>query len=80
MTRYRHGSVDQVWGSYEWLVRTKLEELDHLSRQIYKDMQLSGASKAHIEMFLHESFENLWKRVAVEEEAKLAAAGKVRGA
>lgn len=68
MSRYRHGSIEAVWASYEWLIKEKLEALDHLTRQMYTEMQLSGASKEVIEQFVPAAFSSLWERVALEQE------------
>ncbi|QHT60649.1 hypothetical protein GXP70_12335 [Paenibacillus lycopersici] len=77
MTRYHHRNMEEVWLSFEWLLRSKLEELDHLSRQLYKDMQSAGAKPADIEAFLPGAFSELWSRVAAAEDSKI---GRVRGA
>ena len=69
MTQHRYGAIKDVWIGYEWLLKSKLEELDHMAREMYKAMQLSGASKGAIDQFIPAAFADLWGRVAAEQEA-----------
>lgn len=68
--RNRHipSSIVEVWDSYEWLVRRKLEELDHLTRQMYKDMQMTRSKQEDIREFIPMAFAELWDNVAEEQE------------
>lgn len=37
----RFGEMEDIFFSYEWLIRERLEALDRLSRKMYKDMSLA---------------------------------------
>ncbi|WP_042165569.1 hypothetical protein [Paenibacillus gorillae] len=61
--------VQEVWDSFEWLIREKLEGLDHLTRQMYTEMQLaSGRNSKDVRASIEYLFADLWENVAAVEE------------
>ena len=70
MNRYYPPTIEEVWDSYEWLMKSKLEEIDHMTRQMFKEIQaLKKLKEPEIRKFLSERFAALWNQVAEEQEA-----------
>jgi len=68
--RYYPPSMEEVWDSYEWLLKSKLEEIDYMTRKMFQEMQFVRAKNDDIRAFLHQRFAELWERVADEQEAQ----------
>lgn len=68
--RHYPPDLEEVWNSYEWLMKTKLEELDHMARQMFKEMKLVKASDKLIRSYIERQFAELWEYVAYQQEAK----------
>lgn len=66
--RYRHSNMQDVWDSFEWLYRQKLEELDHMTRQMIREMSYPGCDVVRIHEFVREQFADLWENVARQQE------------
>ena len=67
-----------TWESFRPWMKRKLQELDHMTRQIEFEMRSVGASSKMIYDFLPKAFAELWNEVAQEEAEKHAR--KVRSA
>jgi len=70
MSRYQYKEAREVLESYEWLYREKLEELDVLTRKMWRDLQTARTPKAQIPVMIGEFFRELWVQVAEEQEQK----------
>lgn len=71
MNRHYPETLHEVWESYEWLLKSKLQELDHMARQMFKSMQATNAANNDkIRRFMQEMFAALWEQVAAQEEVK----------
>lgn len=70
MKPHQESEMQQVWNSFEWLYREKLEAIDHLTRQMIREMNYSGVSMAQIRRFVPVAFKQLWDQVASEQEGK----------
>jgi len=68
--RHYPPSVEEVWSSYEWLVKSKLEELDHMARCIYREMMYARSKPEMVRQLMAERFAELWECVAEEQEQK----------
>ncbi|BBI32458.1 hypothetical protein [Cohnella abietis] len=64
--RHVHNSAQEVWESYEWLIRQRLEDLDNLSREMFKDMRLARINTNVAYHVISQSFADLWAEVAEE--------------
>jgi len=42
MNRYRYAEMEDIYQSYEWIIREHLTKLDFLSRKIFSDMGAEG--------------------------------------
>ncbi|RED54773.1 hypothetical protein [Cohnella lupini] len=72
MNRHIPKSGKEVFESYEWLFREKLESLDHLTREMWKELRWVGVPTKKIPEVIGEFFAYLWEDVAdkAEKEAK----------
>jgi len=71
VNRHYPETLHEVWESYEWLLKSKLEELDHMARQMFKAMQVTHtANNDKIRSFMQEMFAATWEQVAAQQEAK----------
>lgn len=69
MNRHYPQSIKEVWESYEYLLKQRLEQMDHLAREMYKEMaMLRSAKPALIREFMELEFAKLWEQVAEEQE------------
>lgn len=68
--RYRTSNMAEVWESFEHLYRHKLEELDHMTRQMMNEMTYSGCDREAIARFVRQSFADLWESVATEQDQR----------
>lgn len=75
MTRLRNhkrpSNMEEVWESFEWLYRDKLEQLDHMTRQMIYEMSYKGCDVERIHQFIRERFAELWEAVAREKEEQM---------
>lgn len=65
----------QIFGSWRWLIKKKLEELDYMTRQMQKEMQcqyISGKISGH---YIANEFATLWEEVALEQSQKYGTNG-----
>lgn len=70
MNRHYPPSIEEVWDSFEWMLKTKLEEIDHMARQMFREMTLLRTTdEATIRAYMQESFAELWECVAMQQEA-----------
>lgn len=61
----------EVWESWEHRLKEKLEGIDHITREMFKEMVFTRtASSDNIRNFLQEHFAMLWEQVAAEQEVK----------
>lgn len=69
-TRNQHprSNTVEVWDSFEWLFRQKLEQLDFMTRQMMYEMSYKGCDHEAIARFVQERFARLWEQVAAEQE------------
>lgn len=56
MNRHYPKSVAEVLESYEFLLKDKLRDIDHMTRQMFRDLQLTGQSNQQIREMLTQSF------------------------
>jgi hypothetical protein len=70
MNRHRSKEIQEVWDSFEWLYREKLESLDYLTRQMIKEMEATGADIRTVRSFVPKKFAGLWQTVSQEREGK----------
>ena len=71
MNRHYPETLHEVWESYEGMLKDKLRSIDHMARQMFKEMALTrSANNEKIRNFLHDHFAMLWEQVAAEEEVK----------
>lgn len=70
MNRHYPKSAAEVLESYEFLLKDKLRDIDHMTRQMFRDLQLTGQSNQQIREMLTQSFWDIWEQVAAEEEVK----------
>jgi len=69
MNRHYPASAEEVWSSFEWLLKDDLERIDYRVRQMFKELgQLRSLKDDQIREFLHERFVALWQQVAAEQE------------
>lgn len=66
--RYIPKSAQETLESYEWLYREKLESLDHLTRQMWRDLQQAGVPASKVRSVIQKFFAQLWNQVAQEQE------------
>lgn len=66
--RYYPKTLKESWEGWKPRFKQKLEELDYLSRQVFKDVQHAGISNDDIRDFLQQKFAELWNQVAEEQE------------
>lgn len=69
MNRHYHSEAPSVWASYEYLIKERLESIDHMARRMFSELQYTGMRKDDIYAFMEEQFTELWKKVAAEQEA-----------
>lgn len=69
MNRHYHSEAPSVWGSYEYLLKERLESIDYIARRMFSELQYTGMKNADIHAFMEEQFIGLWKKVAAEQEA-----------
>lgn len=69
MNRHYPSSIEEVWDSFEWMLKSKLEEIDHMARQMYQEMQYTRTNNDTIRDYMQERFAELWEYVAVYQEA-----------
>lgn len=65
-----HAEMQEVWDSFEWLFREKLESMDSMTRTMIREMQMTGANLTQIRRFIPQRFSGLWESVADEGERK----------
>jgi len=71
MNRHYPPSIEEVWDSFERLMKAKLEEIDYMAREMYREMaMLRTTNDATIRAFMQESFAELWECVATQQEEK----------
>lgn len=72
MSHHYPKSIMEVWNSYEWLIKEKLEALDHYARCMFREMAgvRSGASNQEIRVAMGELFAELWEQVAEEQDSQ----------
>jgi len=68
--RGREREMIATWESFRPWMKRKLQELDHMTRQIEYEMRSVGASSKMIYEFLPKAFAELWREVAREENEK----------
>lgn len=70
MSRHRCKDIEEVWDSFEWLYREKLESLDNLTRSMIKEMEDTGADYRTVRKYVPKKFEELWANVSELQEQK----------
>lgn len=68
--RYYATKPQEVFESYEWLMREKLTELDRMARRIDYDLEILSIRPADRQKMVQKFFTELWQQVAATEEAK----------
>jgi hypothetical protein len=66
MNRYIPKSARETLESYEWLYRDKLESLDHLTRQLWRDLVHAGVRSSEVRDVISDYFAGIWEQVAEE--------------
>lgn len=61
----------EIWESFEWLYRDKLQQLDHLTRYMLREMSLCNVPLRISRPFVREKFRQLWLDVAREQEEEV---------
>lgn len=69
--RYRPSNMVEVWSSFEWLFREKLEQLDAMTRQMMDEMLYKGCDQEAVQRYVQHQFAALWAQVAAEEEERM---------
>ncbi|KIL35137.1 hypothetical protein SD71_16020 [Cohnella kolymensis] len=57
--KHYHSEMEDIYQSYEWLIRDKLEQLDHLARKMCADMGTAGFSHANYTFFIQQKVKEL---------------------
>jgi len=71
MNRYYPPSLEEVWESFEWLIKERLRDLDNMARRMFTDMQATHtADNEKIRAYMQEQFALVWEQVAAEQEVK----------
>lgn len=68
MSRHYPPGIEEVWDSYEWLLKSKLEEIDYMARLMFQEMQFTRTDNNTIRDYMQERFAELWEYVASHEE------------
>jgi hypothetical protein len=68
--KYRRKDMQEVWDSFEWLYREKLQSLDSMTRQMIGEMQMTGLNLTQIRRFVPKAFADLYNQVAKENRDK----------
>ncbi|BBI32017.1 hypothetical protein [Cohnella abietis] len=68
--KYRCNDMQEVWNSFEWLYREKLQSLDNMTRQMIGEMQKTGLNLTQIRRFVPKAFADLYNQVAQENRDK----------
>ncbi|MBO9596200.1 MAG: hypothetical protein J7559_00025 [Cohnella sp.] len=76
--KYQHKDMDEVWESWEFHFKELLEKLDHKTRRMISDMQTLHVNMTLIRRYVPKKFEELWERVAAEQEEKHGRSGNIR--
>lgn len=73
-------SEQEIWDSYEWLIRERMEQLDYLIRRARGDMQVvSRRHSVDINASMQKSVTELWHDVAaIGTKKDIAKVGKKR--
>lgn len=74
--RYYANSTQEVLESFEWLFREKLEELDQMSRNMWRDLFYARVPSDQIQPIIQQFFAELWEQVAETEEQRLERGGR----
>lgn len=70
MSRHYPQSLEEVWESFEWLLKDELRKIDHMTRKMFLAMQMARGSNEQIYAFIGQQFADLWEQVTAEEEQK----------
>lgn len=69
MNRYYPPTVEEVWDSFEWLMKSKLQEIEFMKHQMFKEIKTLKKLRDHeIDQFIEERFTDLCNQV--EQESK----------
>lgn len=68
--RYYAKNPQEVFESYEWLMREKLTELDRMARNMAYDLGSAWVPAAQIQPMMQQFFSDMWQQVAATEEQK----------
>jgi hypothetical protein len=55
--------MEEIYKSYEWLFRERLEQLDVLARNMFSEMGTFGVPKAQCDSFVQDKFKILANEV-----------------
>lgn len=69
--------MNLTWNSFEWLLREKIDQLDHLMYQMYREARGFGVTEQHYREFVRENMYQMINEVAQkrEEETRHGRAG-----
>ena len=67
---YLRKEMQEVWNSFEYLIRDDLERLGFRIRAMQSEIQCIGVRKEDMNHFIQERFWHLWEEVAKEQSEK----------
>lgn len=73
--KQRERELLNTWGSYEWLIKKKIEELDYLTRDMQRELSKFYVPPSMSGPFIQEHFARIWNEVAAEQATKYGSNG-----
>lgn len=61
--RTRERTMNEIWDSWEWLLREKFEEIDHMVRKIETEAATFSVPRKTVEEFLPKKFLEMKERI-----------------
>jgi hypothetical protein len=59
----KQAEMEEIYESYEWLIKERLEQLDVLARNMFSEMGTFGIPKVQCDSFVQEKFKILANEV-----------------
>jgi hypothetical protein len=74
----KQSEMEEIYESYEWLIRERLEQLDTLSRRMFSDMSLARIPGEMCEPFVQKKIGELMKDVNMKAGENIGKHSKLR--